>query len=266
MIKRTIAFLFIIFLITGCGQQATVQPSETAAPPPTDTEQAPLPPTATEEPTQAPTLTPTPEPSATLTPEPTATATLEPSPTPFIPFTARVWADNVNLRTNPGYLFPVLRILAEGAEFQVLGMAPGGEWLYVQRPENITGWLFTKLVESDKNLLALPIIQPTDVQTVTGRLVNSSGEPINGVQFAIVQGAGSLAPRNDANTDVNGEFIAFMPLNASDVWRVSYVAISCTSVVMDASCNYKPGVGITASPEYIDITLPYNDVLQFVWK
>ena len=43
---------------------------------------------------------------ATETRSATVTETLAASPSPFVPFNASVWADNVNVRTNPGYLFP----------------------------------------------------------------------------------------------------------------------------------------------------------------
>ncbi|MDI6768959.1 MAG: SH3 domain-containing protein [Anaerolineales bacterium] len=88
----------------------------------------------------------------TLTPIPTLTSTptLTPSPTPFAPFNVTAMVDNLNFRTNPGYLFPVIRMYKQGTTFSVLGKAPGGEWFYVWAPENIEGWVFGMLLESNR--------------------------------------------------------------------------------------------------------------------
>ena len=260
MKKLSILFSVLVFILTGCTMPGTSSPTETAFP--TLTEVAIVNPTAA----ATVTLPPTPEPTATWTPEPTVTETIEPSPTRFVPFTASVWANGVNLRTNPGYLFPSLRQLEEGAEITVLGMAPGGEWLFVRRPDSLEGWVFTILVESDRDLSKLPIIEPTEVQTVTGRLLMENGEPINGVQFSITKGVAVNAPRNDATTDQDGVFIAFMPLDASGEWTVTYVAISCTSIVHDAYCNTKPEYAGTVNPASQTMNLPFTGQLEFVWK
>ena len=265
---RILTLFVIILLLAGCGQPAAPQPTEPPAPQPTQTELPAAPTEPVTEPTEEP--APLPEASPTTPPEPTATqqptAMLEPTSKPFVPFTVRMFVDNVNLRSNPGYLFPVLYKLMEGDEVEVQGMAPGGEWLYVKRLGTVSGWVFAKLVETSRDLQALPLIEPEEVQLVSGRLLNTSGTPISGVQFAVLRGIGAEGQRTDASTDVNGEFYAFLPLSASGPWRVSYTAIACTSNVMDASCNFLPGAGSKTEPETIEISLPYSEQLQFTWQ
>jgi len=133
--------------------------------------------------------------------------------------------DNLNIHTNPGYLFPVIRMYKQGTTFTVLAKAPGGEWFYVQAPENITGWVFGFLLQTDHDLQAVPVIQPENVQLIKGRVTDAQGTPIRGIGFAIVQGTGERPPRNDVVTDANGEFFAFMPATASGEWVVSYTSI-----------------------------------------
>ena len=199
---------------------------------------------------------------ATLTPISTTT----PSPTPYAPFHATAMVDNLNLRSNPGYLFPALLMMQKDTSLLVLGQSPGGEWIFVQMPSNEKGWVFAKLLVSDHPLDLIPFIQPENVQLVKGHVVDANNQPVTGVQFAITQGEGTNAPRNDAMTDANGDFYAFMPLTASGEWVVSYVAIACTSNLMDANCNWKSGVVTQPDPVGISITLPLTSTLVFPWK
>jgi SH3-like domain-containing protein len=220
--------------------------------------------TLTPEPTL--TLTKTPTATVTLTLIPSETPTITPSPTPFSTFPASVWADHVNVRANPGYLFQVILNAAVNTSFMVLGKAPGGEWTLVQSQAGTKGWIFTQLLESEYDLQAIPVIEPNSVQRITGKLVDEAGHPISGVQFAITQESAQNEKRNDAMTDVTGEFIAFMPLSASGTWDVTYVAIACTSNTMDADCNCKDGYCGTVYPQTQTTTLPQGQELLFAWK
>src|SRR5689334_19049077 len=65
------------------------------------------------------TFTPVPAPAATATPEANKT------------YFTHTSSENVNLRINPGLLFKVSRVMPQGKELQVLGLAPGGDWAYV---------------------------------------------------------------------------------------------------------------------------------------
>lgn len=220
--------------------------------------------TLTLAPFQTETMPPSPPESPSITPTETAAS----SPTPFVPFTASVWADNVNVRTNPGYLFPALRLLAKGTTLTVLGKAPGGEWMYARTPDGKSGWVFTQLIQSDVDLQAVPVIEPQDVQLIKGRVVDSMGIPIQGVGFAVVQGTGDRPPTNTVSTDANGEFYSFMPLTARDQWTVTYNAIACKSNVWtDDSCSYyKAAYRGLVDPQSATVSLPQTEVLVFTWK
>jgi SH3-like domain-containing protein len=205
-------------------------------------------------------------PVATATSAPTATPTLAPSPTPFVPYNVTTAVKGVNLRTNPGYLFPVRLSLAEGMTLLVLNRAPGGEWIYVQTQSKVKGWVFAKLLQPEKDLQSAPILQPEGVQLLKGHLADRAGNPISGVQFMITQGAGQKPPRNDAMTDEAGDFYAFMPSSAKGEWDVTYTAIACTSNTMDANCNCKNGICGNVVPESQKITLPQTEALLFAWE
>ena len=205
---------------------------------------------------------PTPAPTEVQTEIPTA---IPASPTAFVPFNVKTWADNVLLRSNPGYLFPKLARLDDGTVLRVLGRSRGGEWLLVQTPDNQVGWVFTQLVETETEDPRLaPEMSPPDTQLVTGQVRDTNGNPVSGIQFAIVQGTDPNMLRTDAMTDETGIFYAFMPTDASGTWWVSYTAISCKSNIMDADCNWvgKP------SPEGMYVELPRStaEPLEFEWQ
>ena len=203
-----------------------------------------------------------------------ASRTSEPAPVvneaiiimPYVPFYAVSNVDNLVLRANPGYLFEAKTTLPNASRLLVLGRSPGGEWLLVQTPLERTGWVFAQFVTSEGDLNTAPLIQPADMQIVRGRVLDGNGNPITGIQFAVVQEASGSPPRNDAITDGSGTFYAFMPLNATGTWAVSFTAVACTSNVMEKDCKCIDGVCGGPFPESISVTLPLDKSLEFLWK
>ena len=190
--------------------------------------------------------------------------TSTPVPGPYIPYFVTTSADNVNLRTGPGTLFPVSRLLANGTRLQVVGNAPGGQWLYVLTDSNIYGWVLVSLVKV--GLGSSPLVPPGNVQIIKGQVLDLSGVAVSGIGFALTQGSGPKAPRSDATTDSNGLFYVYMPLSAIGGWQISYVSVACTSNTMDANCRCVGGICGRADPDSQQLTLPYNGLLQFTWK
>ncbi len=213
---------------------------------------------------------PIPTPTALPSMEPTLVAsTSTPVAAMFVPFAVVPWADNVLLRSNPGYLFSKIANLGKGASLLVLGRSPGGEWLLVKTADNHAGWVFAQLIDYQGNDPAqVPFIMPSAVQQVTGTVKNERGQPISGIQFSLTQGAGSTAPRNDAMTDGTGTFYAFMPTDSKGEWLVGYTAVACTSNTMDPKCNCTKGVCGSPDPNSANVSLPQKqgEMLVFVWK
>ena len=225
-------------------------------------------------PTASPSPAFTPIPTFTLTSEPASTAipTQPPVPTPpatatpFEPFLATVWADNVNVRINPGYLFDIRANLPQDTQVVVLGRSLGDEWMYVRLPSGAEGWVFAQLLESGVDLHDAPVIEPGPVQVVTGQVLDENGGPISGVQFALIKGLGDRPPRTDAVTGPDGLFYAFLPLNADGEWNIYYTAIACTSNVMDQDCNCLDEHCGQPYPSDLNILLPLGEPLYFIWK
>ena len=206
-----------------------------------------------------------------FTPIPTLTATIMPTIAvtsvvtaggPYYIFTR---AQNVNLRIQPGTLFQVSRVMAQGTRLQVLGISHGGEWAYVLNDEGINGWVGISFVDAFP-LEQFPVVEPRDSQLVSGRVLDSNGLPISGIGFAIEQTTASKSLRTDSTTDAFGVFYAYLPKNLSGVWTVSYISISSISNAMTPDCLANTSACGQPQPISITVTLPMNPQLNFVWK
>jgi hypothetical protein len=171
-------------------------------------------------------------------------------------------AQNVNLRVNPGRLFKVSRVLGQGTRLQLLGVAPGGQWLNVVNDEGVIGWVGADFVKGGFDGPPPPVVEPKDVLVVKGTVLDANGSPVNGIGFAVTQGS----QRDDASTDETGTFYAFLPTKFTGTWTVSFVSVACTSRTMDTNCKCLGGVCGKPQPETVTVTVPMSAPLSFVWK
>lgn len=210
----------------------------------------------------APTSTREAEPSVGESP----TAEITPPESPTILF-VQTTAQNVNLRVGPGTLFQVSRVLAQGTTLEAHGQSRDGEWLYVKNDEEVFGWVLIQLLQvGGHDGPPLSFVEPENAILVTGIVKTEAGTPVNGIGFAITKGFDLNAPRTDATTDKDGRFYAYLPSTSTGAWNVGYVSVACTSITMDVNCNCKSGTCGRAYPETVQITLPFNGELAFIWK
>jgi len=196
-----------------------------------------------------------------LTPIPTFTPEFS-TPDPLGEVYVYTVFQNVNLRTNPGELFTVSRVMAQSTQLLLLGQVPGGEWLRVRNNEGITGWVNVDVVSMTYDGSLLPIIEPTDVYLVTGHVETELNTPVSGIGFAITQGS----RRTDAITDENGQFYAYLPRSMSGTWEVSFVSVSCRSNTMDDNCNCINDRCGSGEPLTVNVVLPQSEELNFIWR
>jgi hypothetical protein len=171
-------------------------------------------------------------------------------------------AQNVNLRTNPGLLFTVSRVMAQGTRLQVIGLTPGGDWAFVRNNEGITGWVDLTFLRPFPKTQS-PMVEPTDdVQLVKGNVVDAEDIPMHGINFSITQGT----KRTDARTNASGVFYAYMPTSATGVWTVGFNSIEAGSNALTVECLTDTNACGRTDRLTIDLTLPANEVLLFNWK
>ncbi|RLC79859.1 MAG: hypothetical protein DRI61_07020 [Chloroflexi bacterium] len=108
--------------------------------------------------------TPTPSPQATTPPPPTSTPTpkssgqgttfesplatptqsKQPTPTPKAPTKAVVTTDNLNIRTGPGLVYPIIDKAKINTEFQIVARNKAGDWIQVCCIKGKKGWASAK--------------------------------------------------------------------------------------------------------------------------
>jgi uncharacterized protein YgiM (DUF1202 family) len=244
MLKQILLVVVSLLMVSACSKAAS-------DPPPTGTVAA---------------LTQTSAATFPTLPPQTPTASL--SPTPFISFTVKPAVDNLKVRMGPGYLFEAWGMAQQTDTLTVLGKAPGGEWINVETAQGIKGWAFAELLTSAVDLAQVPVQTPTEVVTLTGRVLDGNGTPIQGVGFEIKQGSETEALTNAVVTDANGEFFSFLPVGTSGTWTITQNAIACKSNVWsDSTCStYKAGYTGTVEPKTLTVTLPPGSPLSFIWK
>ncbi len=174
--KSKLYLLIVIFtvLLVGCAPRdrnpnATPTIVSVAAEVPTLTP-TPIPPTVTAIPaaTHTPTLTPTPSPTPrrpltlpteTPTAQPTpATTTLHGATLPY-PF-ARVLAYELNLRSGPGTIYPIIDTLKQNEIVEITGINFTREWYQVIREGKGTGWISAspKYVATEPLVIDVPVV------------------------------------------------------------------------------------------------------------
>jgi hypothetical protein len=181
-------------------------------------------------------------------------------PTLSLIFTATN-AQNVNLRTNPGLLFTVSRVMAQGTHLQVLSISPGGDWAFVRTDEGINGWVDLNFVRPFPQA-QLGIIEPSGVQRISGTVLNGDGVPMNGITFAITQGN----KRTEAKTNEDGTFHAYLPPSAAGAWTVGYTGVAMISNAITGDCLQNVDLCGKPSPISVEVTLPNVSTLSFVWN
>jgi hypothetical protein len=240
------SLLLILLLLTACKQQAT----EAVA---TATVQLFTPVPAV----SSPTLVPSPLPP---------TLTLTATSGPFTPFPARPAVDALKLRVGPGELFPSAAAALSDRNRDGAWQSPGRPVDSGRDHSTRSGLEFlASCSKRNKDLQNVPLKEPQNTQVVRGRLTDSTGLPISGIQFALTFGT---VERTDAMTDENGDFYAFLPADLSGDWIISYVAIACTSnAFADKTCSsYRSGYTGVVQPDTRPVTLPTEATLSFEWR
>lgn len=218
-IYRIIAGLMLLVLAAGCGSASTDKQTATQVPKVT---------------LIVSTLTPEPP---TATPEPTMTPTITPSPTPEWPMKGVVVVENLNMRTGPSTAYTYIAGYPENTTVAVLATAPGGEWVRVETPDDKTGWMYVNFLDLNGDVDNLPREEITDSLIVSGKVIDSSGESIEGIDVAVIHRMFDSVVQINTLSNKYGEFYAYIPPVITGAWEVQIVGISCDSRIVNSSCS-----------------------------
>jgi len=96
--------------------------------------------------------------------------------------------------------------------------------------------------------------------TISGKVIDSLNNPIDGINIAITQSA----QRVDVYSDINGDFQTSVPNTGNSIWNAQIVGIMCTSRIMDpTSCNLK---GYFELKYYMDVDASQSQPAVFIFE
>lgn len=174
-----------------------------------------------------PTITNTPQPEPTLTPTPRAVGT----------FSATIPVNNLNLRSGPGTTYAILNQYPVDTQLSVVSRIPGDEWVRVQMSDGKTGWMSAQLLGLGDQTAYLPMEDVTDSIMVTGRVIDSTGKPVNKVTIAVMQRLAESTLRTDAVTGEDGYWYAYLSKESRGTWEVQVAGVDCASWIFNETCN-----------------------------
>lgn len=245
LIKKKLGFILLFLFLSGC---TVIQPQNATptALPPTE-----IPPTETPVPA---TETPVPP---TVTPVPTETGT----PTQVIETAqARISESLINLRTGPGYTFPIVKKLTGQPKLIILAQAQGSDWVLADTGEQ-KGWVPVKYLQiyGLDIFRTLPVEAVKDAYTIQGKVVDTNTAPISHVTITLAQGGSAFTTAVSAE---DGSFYLYLPITAKGIWTISVTDVSCLSEIMNKDCKYSGHF----SPAYTHVTLPQVEPVEFTYK
>lgn len=211
-----------------------------------------IPPSATASPSNTPTKVP-----PTNTQQPSATFT------PSGPYDAIINAAYLNLRTGPGTFFEVEKTYVEENTLLAISRTADNEWVYVETEDDLSGWMSTSYLSFSNDPSLLPIANIEDMTVIQGRVEDSDGNPISGINIAIINREGSQELRTDAYSDSQGEWMAIIP--NEDIYTlldIQIVGVRCDSSIMNENCdieNYYEVLGRNF------LNLPTNEIVVFTY-
>jgi hypothetical protein len=197
----------------------------------------------------------------------TPTENAQHSDTPVPTATPQVFisAQGGDLYAGPSALFPSLGILPpQDTKVTVLVKARGDDWLFIDDGQR-KGWVYREdtnlgLPDNSIDLSSLPILDTGKAMVIQGRVVESNGTPLAGVEvIANPANAGPLSYGARANSLVDGYFYLYLPEDASGTWEVGLGGIDCRSPITDANCH----TTLFMPEGHQFVTLPDNRLVEF---
>lgn len=248
--KWKLVFALLIILLAACNTPSQDQTSQNVGTQNTPS-QTLQPPEVVNEPHNAKeALDETPEPEEVV-------------PTPQGTIQAVISTGYLNLRSGPGVAFTFLGSYPNETEIKVLGRAPGNEWLRVELQDGKTGWMSAAFLTLQGELKQIPQATIADAQVVTGKIIDSSGDPITGIQLAL--GQNYFAPEFQIATvsDENGEFFIYLPSQAVGAANIQIIGINCQSKIVNSNCNLETHFIYN---EFVETTLPSQYPILFLYE
>ena len=246
---------FTIALLIGCAPQVLT-------PSPGDIQTA-LAETLAAQPTEtiAPTNAPTNTPSPSSTPFQTSTPTQSP------PISGVISAEFLNLRDGPSTLFEIINTFVKDTTLTALERTPDNRWVKVEieleDEPAIEGWMAAEFLQLDGEISALPLANLPQSQIIKGRIEDTEGNPIFGINIAAVLQNDQVDLRTDVASNVDGNFEVYLPEDLFGTFDIQIVSWLCESSVADLNCQFSGYVQVI---DRAFITVPQEEEILFIYE
>ncbi len=196
---------------------------------------------------------------------PSPSPTLAPShtPTPVEPLEALVNVVAINLRGGPGTMFEIRGSYDQGATVQAFSRVAEGDWVQVETEDGESGWMLAELLTFQADHLTLPITFFPQALVLRGVVQDSEGEPVSGINVAVIFRSESAELRADVFSGEDGQWVVYLPEDLLGTLDVQIVGISCDSRIMDLNCalaRFFEAVG------RVFVNIPAAEPVQFLYQ
>lgn len=252
-----LASIILISALSACAPQVQT-------PSPGDIQTA-LAQTLTAEP--SPTLSPTPRPTNTPAASPTPFQTLTPTPSP--PISGEISAAYLNLRTGPSTFFDIIQTFVEGTQVTALRRTADSNWVQVEiefeDDPAMEGWMSVLFLELQGDIAGLPVETFGPEWTITGRVEDTEGSPIPGINVAVILSNDEFDLRDDAISDENGVFTVYLPEDLFGTFDVQIVSWNCESPIANANCQLSGYIQVE-DRAFVTVPVEQGEELVFTYE
>jgi hypothetical protein len=220
--------------------------------------------TLTAQPTETIPVTP----QATNTPAASPTPYQTPTPTLSPPIPGTISAAFLNLRTGPSTFFDIIQTFVEGTELTALARTADSEWVRVEinfeDDPTMEGWMAALFLELNGNPAALPVDDLPEAQTISGTVRDDEGNPLSGINVAVILQINQEELRADSESDGNGEWLVYIPDDLFGTFDVQIVSWNCESPVANlTSCQLS---GYVQAVGRAFVVVPQQEPIDFIYE
>lgn len=242
-------------LLIGCAPQ-------TATPSPGDIQTA-LAQTLAAQPSE--TLPPTAAPSLTI--PPTSTPALTSTPTSSPPVSGSISADFLNLRAGPSTFFEIINTFVKDTSLTALERTPDNRWVKVEieieDEPSAEGWMAIEYLALNGDASSLPLATISEGSVINGRVEDTEGNPISGINIATLLQYDDVDLRTDVSSNSNGDFEVYVPEELTGTFDIQIVSWFCESPIVNLNCQLSGYVQVI---DRTFITLPQEEEILFIYE
>jgi hypothetical protein len=127
----------------------------------------------------------------------------------------------------------------------------------------LAGWLYVPFLDFTEDFTTLPEFEIIESFIIHGRVFDSDGGPIEGVQVEVRQLQADGTETTRTFTDTEGNFYAYLPPESYGSWNVEIVGVDCESRIVNEDCDIVDYFLQTGSEL---VPIPQRETIIFIYE